>query len=606
MNSNDPRKLIIQGVFILLGLIYLSRLFYIQVIDDVSSNEIRRKLINPPRGLIYDRNGKLLVANQPVYDIWVKPNEVDYIDSFKLAKLLGLDTLDWRNTWIKIQKNIDKGRKKKWEKQLFVHQLSKERYARLQEHIYEYKGFSANLAVDRYYPNPAAAHILGYIAKTSSADLTKDAYYNGQDYIGRRGIERSYEKQLRGQKGFEFVLKDVKGKVVGPWENGKYDTMPLPGKELHTTIDIELQQYGEALMQNKLGSIVAIEPSTGEILAIVSSPSYDPGMMVGRVRSKNYGILQQDSLKPLYNRALMARYPPGSTFKIIMSLIALKEGVVGPNESIKCLKEKKIEGMVTCHDHEAPITGIRSAIKYSCNTYFSQLLKRIMGQKKYGGDAEKAYNEWRDYVISFGLNQQLNHEGFSEKSGWVPEAEVYNKLYGKGRWKAPTIISLSVGQGELLLTPLQIANFFSVVANKGNYIPPHLVKLVGNDSAYNSTFYKRQFVSIEEKYFLPVIEGLEEVVEDGTAKMSKIPGIRMGGKTGTAENPHGEDHSVFAALAPIEEPKIAICVFVENSGFGSTWAAPIASLMIEKYLSDTIAQSRLWLEKRMLEGSLVD
>ncbi len=605
MNSNDPKKLIIQGVFLLLGLIYLSRLFYIQIIDDVSSNEIRRKMINPPRGLIYDRNGVLMVANQPVYDIWVKPNEVAYVDSFRLARFLGLDTLSWRKHWAKVNEQIKKGRKKRWEQQVFVHQLSQERYSRLQEHIYEFDGFTAKLAIDRYYPNPAAAHMLGYIAKTNAVDLKSDRYYNGQDYIGRRGLERSYEKELRGQKGFEFILKDVKGKISGAWENGKYDTMPLPGKDLHTTIDVRLQQYGEALMKNKLGSIVAIEPKTGEILAIVSSPTYDPGMMVGRVRSENYSILLQDTLKPLYNRALMARYPPGSTFKILMSLIGLKEGVVGEYEHIKCMKDHKKEGMVTCHDHKERIDGIRTAIKFSCNTYYSQLFKKIIGQKKYHGNTEEAYNQWRDYLISFGLNQQLNEEGFSERSGWVPQANVFNKLYGSGRWKAPTIISLSVGQGELLLTPLQIANMYSVVANKGYYITPHIVKKVGEDLAFEAAFYERKYTPIEEKYFEPIMEGLEEVMEEGTGKTSKIEGIRMGGKTGTAENPHGEDHSVFAGIAPLDHPEIAICVFVENSGYGSAWAAPIASLMTELYLVDSISDKRKWLEKKMLEGSLI-
>lgn len=598
MRSQDPRKLVIQAIFLVLGLVYLSRLFYMQIIDEVSTNEIRKKKIAAPRGLIYDRNGVLLVANQPVYDVWVKPSKVIDLDTFKLSKLLGLDSVDFRARW----KNVSA--KRKWENKLFVSQISQQRYTRLQEMIDDFPGFTMEQGKDRVYPEHGAAHILGYISKTIPSDL-QDSYYSGLDYIGRTGLEKSYEKKLRGLKGTHFFLRDVKGKNLGTWEDGLHDTLAIPGEDLTTTIDIKLQKYGEALMQNKLGSIVALEPSTGEILALVSSPSFDPGMMVGRVRSENYKILEEDTLKPLYNRALMARYPPGSTFKTIMSLIALEEGVVGEYEHVKCLKDHKIEGMVTCHDHKKN-KGIREAIKYSCNTYYSVMLKRIMGQAKFGGEASKAYDHWRNMVTSFGLNQKLNREGFGEKSGWVPKHDIYDKLYGKKHWKAPTIISLSVGQGELLLTPLQIANVYAVVANRGFYISPHLVKRVGSDSLIDSTFYQKHFVPISKRHFDPVLDGLEAVVEDGTAKYSSIPGVKMLGKTGTAENPHGEDHSIFAALSPRKDPKIVICVFVENSGYGSTWAAPIASLMIEKYLKGFIEKpSRKRLEKKMLEGKLL-
>lgn len=599
MNTHHPRKLIIQLIIIAIGVIYLSRLFYIQVIDDTSSSEVRGKRIDPPRGLIYDRNGELIVNNVAVFEINVIPKYTKEFDSLKFCRLAGVEIEDVRADL-----------KEMWQypktKQTLVKQLTSIQYAKLQENLHEFEGFSSSMSTARRYPFKSAAHVLGDVGKVSRGDIRRsNHYYNGLDYIGKTGIEKAYEKDLRGVRGKRFLLFDVHNKVKGSYKDGEYDTMSVPGGNLISTLDIDLQNYGEDLMRNKLGSIVAIEPETGEVLAFITSPNFDPNLMVGKNRGKNFIQLRDDTLKPLFNRPTMALYPPGSTFKIIMSLIALQEGVVGQYEYLKCLGDERVPGIVTCHEHDPLKKGIRQAIRISCNNYYSILYKRILSNHEKYGNTQKAYDSWRDYVMSFGLNKKLNKEHFIEARGNVPPSDYFNNIYGQGHWNGGTVISLSVGQGELLLTPLQIANFFAAIANRGSYITPHLVKGVEGRDSSRMLAFERQEIEIDKKHYEVVIDGLEEVVTLGTARESRIPSICMVGKTGTAQNPHGEDHSVFAAFAPKDKPKIAIAVFVENSGYGSAWAAPIASLMIEKYLNDSISDGRKQIEKRMLKGKLI-
>lgn len=599
MNNNHPRKLVIQIIMVAIGFLYLGRLFYIQVIDDTSSSEVRGKRIDPLRGLIYDRDGDLVVNNVAIFDINVIPKYTVDFDTTKLIKLVDVPIED-------IRERIKEMHQYPRTEQTLVRQLPAEQYAAFQEYLHEFPGFSSKMSTARRYPNRTAAHVLGDVGKVSRGDIQRsNNYYNGLDYIGKSGIEKAYEKDLRGIRGKQFLLYDVHNKVKGSYKDGDYDTMPVPGRNLISTLDIDLQNYGEALMQNKLGAIVAIEPATGEVLAFVTSPGFDPNLMVGKDRGKNFVQLRDDTLKPLFNRPTMAPYPPGSTFKPLMSLIGLQEGVIGTHEHIKCIGAEKVPGIVTCHDHER-LTGMRHAIELSCNNYYSTLYKRILSNHKVHRNTENAYTKWREYVTSFGIGQKLNKERFIEHKGNIPEAEYFNKLYGQGHWNGATVVSLSVGQGELQLTPLQIANMYAAIGNRGYYIDPHLVKKVdGVDSSKMVPFVKHN-IAIEPQHFEVVIDGLEDVVTKGTAKTSRIPSINMVGKTGTAQNPHGEDHSIFAAFAPKKQPKIAICVFVENSGYGSAWAAPIASLMIEKYINDTICTERLGMEQKMLKGNLIE
>ncbi len=597
MNA-EIRKLVIQIIIISVVVIYLTRLFYIQVVDRTSASEIRKKEVRAPRGLIKDRNGEVIVANQPMYDLMLVAKNLKHFDTLLLCDLIRVEKK------IIIDK-LDKAKKLPYKPFLFKRQLDFKEYAVFQEHLHELTGFYSQVQTRRAYPFRSAAHVMGYVGKVDSSQILKfKGVYNDQDFIGKTGLESTYESYLKGSKGESWLLYDVHNRVKGKFKNGERDKLPVPGLNLVTSIDIDLQNYGEELMNNKRGSVVAIEPSTGEIIAFISSPSYDPSGMVGGKRGDVFEKLKKDTLKPLFNRPVMAMYPPGSTFKTIMSLIGLEEGFVKSKTKYKCNGLKKIPGIVTCHDHDK-VKGIRDAIRFSCNNYYSLLMKEHFSQKKFT-NASIAYERWYDYVSSFGLGKKLTKEFPFETSGNLPKYNYYDKLYGKGRWKAPTIISLSVGQGELLMTPIQIANVFAVIANRGYYISPHLVKWIELENGKKEIKFDTLKIPVDKRHFEKVVSGLEDVVQKGTARRSKIKSIDMCGKTGTAENPHGKDHSVFAAFAPKDQPKIAIAVFVENSGFGSTWAAPIASLMIERYINKEIrGKQRLSMEKRMLEGNLI-
>lgn len=595
------RKYVMQTIIIVVGVILLLRLFHLQVIDtkykrSAASNVLRYVTDYPLRGLIYDRHGDLLVYNEASYDLMVIPRQVAVFDTLEFCKLLDIDMEAFHT-------KLNRARQHSMHRpSVFERQISKETYATFQEKLFRYPGFYVQPRTLRAYPYPIAALTLGYIGEVSQSIIDADPYYRSGDYYGVSGIERSYEEVLRGEKGLQIKLVDVFNRVMGSYKNGLYDTLPVHGKNLYTTLDARLQEYGELLMTNKKGGIVAIEPATGEILALISTPAYDPNLLVGRARSGNYSKLFLDPNKPLFNRALMAQYPPGSTFKMLNALIALNEGVVTPRERISCAMGYQAGGLrVRCHEHPAP-TDVVGSIQYSCNAYYCQVFRAIIDNKRYGSVRE-AFNVWRAYLESFGLGLRLDTDMPSVGRGNVPTAEYYDSYHGKNRWRSLSVISLAIGQGELGITPLQMANMTAIIANRGYYITPHIVKAIGAPDNLQEKFTKRHYSKIEAKHFEPIVEGMFQVMEAGTGRGSRIDNLSVCGKTGTVQNPHGKNHSTFVAFAPKENPQIAICVFVENSGYGSTWAAPIASLMIEKYIKGKV--NREYLEERIIDGNLM-
>lgn len=564
--------------------------------NSADNNSQRHETIYPARGLIYDRNGKLLVYNEAAYDLKIIPRQMQTFDTLELCNILDID----KKTLIKAIKKAK--RYSYYKPSTIVKQISSETYGALQEKLFKYKGFFVQARTIRKYPEKTAAHVLGYIGEVNKKTTEKDPYYQAGDYIGISGIEKSYEKELRGIKGKRIYLVDVHNRIQGKFMDGKYDKPAISGKNLISTLDAGLQAYGELLMKNKIGSVVAIEPKTGEILCFISSPTYDPNLLVGRKRGKNYKKLAQDSLNPLFNRALAAKYPPGSIFKTIQALIGMQLGLITPFTGFICNK-----ALVGCHNHPSANT-VQEAIKMSCNPYFYQVYKRIIQQgisKNMFEDAREGLKIWRKYVMSFGLGEKLNIDLSGMKAGFVPSVKFYDKWYGKKRWAFSTIYSNSIGQGEVEVVPLQMANLAATIANRGYYYTPHVIKSIGDSGKIRDEYTYYHKTLIDEKWFEPVINGMYDVVNSpgGTAHRAHIDSIVVCGKTGTAQNPHGEDHSVFIAFAPRDNPQIAIAVYVENSGFGGTWAAPIASLLIEKYLTGKI--SNKYKEKRILEADFI-
>ena len=600
MDIFGKRKYLIIAIFLAVGLIFILKLFNIQVIDtdykEYATNQVLREIVQyPNRGLIYDRNGKLIVYNKPAYDLLVTPREVETFDTTYFCKLVDISKEE-------LIAGIKKAREySPYKPSILVKQISPETFAILQEQLYKFKGFHAQSRTLREYSSPVAAHVLGYVSEVNADDIERDSYYKSGDYIGANGLERTYEKQLRGTKGIKKQLVDVHNRIQGSYRNGSEDTPAKIGKNIYCTLDLDLQEYAEKLFQNKKGSVVAIEPSTGEVLVMLSAPTYDPNLLVGRVRGTNYNKLLADTLKPLFNRATQAKYPPGSTFKIINTLIGLQEGAINTSTLFTC--NGRASTPISCtHNHVTPLNVI-DAIRESCNSFLWNTFRAIINHDK---TSEESFNEWRSYAESFGVGEKLGSDFPNELEGDLPKADMYNGIYGKGHWNALTIRSLAIGQGELGTTPLQIANISATVANRGFYITPHLIKAVENDTI-NRNFDLKHFVKILPENFEPIINGMEQVVTNtSVAYRAKIPGIVMCGKTGTAQNPHGKDHSVFTAFAPKDNPKIAISVYVENSGYGATYAAPIASLIVEKYLNDTIATSRKWIEREMMDMNLLN
>ncbi len=584
----SARQNIIILMFLIVGILFTIRLFYIQIIDDsweISSNKnaLRNKIQYPSRGLIYDRYGKLMVYNEATYDLMVAPNQITQLDTIELANLLDLTVEDVRNRLIKARTYS------LFASSIFEKQITKETYGFIEEKLYKFPGFYVQPRTLRYYPLPIAAHTMGYIGEVNDKILSENPYYSIGDYIGISGIEKSYEEVLRGRKGVKVMMVDVHNREKGSFRNGEFDTVAIPGRNIWSSIDMKLQEYGEKLMQNKKGSIVAIEPSTGEILCIVSSPSYDPNLMVGHTRSKNYMNLIKDSInKPLFNRALMALYPPGSTFKIANALIGLQEGVLTPDTKFTCEGGFVFGNLkVGCHHHASPLNLVQS-IQYSCNAYYCKAFRAIIDNRKKYKNTREAYNKWRSYLVKMGFGTTFDTDLPYELKGFIPTAEYYDRYHGKNRWKSLSIISLGIGQGELGTTPLQLANFTAMIANRGYYHKPHIVKAIGRQDSINTKYSRKNYVGINPEYFIPVIQGMENVVLSGTATKARITDITTAGKTGTAQNPHGKDHALFIGFAPIDKPQIAIAVVVENAGFGGVWAAPIASLMIEYYFNRKI------------------
>ncbi len=598
--SPDPRKKQIIIIILTIGFVFLGRLFYLQLIDQTyklsSQNNVLRYMIQyPARGMIYDRNGELLVYNEAAYDLMVIPRQVKLIDTAEFCQLLKINPESY------VQRMQRARQHSSHRPSVFLEQVSKEDYGFIIEKMYRFPGFYFQARTLRRYPIPIAAHTLGDIGEVNRSEMNADPYYRMGDYIGKSGIERFYEHELRGKKGLKIILVDVFNREMGSFQDGKFDTMPVAGKNLHISIDAALQQYGEELMRNKSGSIVAIEPATGEILALVTSPVYDPNLLVGRIRGENFNALLNDSLKPLINRAISGTYPPGSTFKMVNALVAMQQGAISPATQFNCQGPSSLPIRCT-HSHESPL-ALHSALEHSCNPYFWNTFRSMLNNARIG-NLKEAYEHWYQAMYNFGFGHRFNTDIPFELPGNIPTREYFDRIY-RGSWNALTVRSLSIGQGEILLTPLQLANMAAVIANEGHYYPPHILKHIEGNDEIDERFTRRMESGIDQHHFGVVKDAMLDVFEGerGTARWYRVDGIKAAGKTGTVQNPHGKDHSLFIAFAPVEEPQIAISVIVENGGFGSIWAAPIASLMIEKYLKKDV--SRKVLDQRMKEGVIL-
>ncbi len=589
-NQYQERSTVIRIIFLTVGIIFIVRLAFMQVFDSEYRRQADRQALRPitqfpARGLIYDRNGELLVYNEAVYDLMVIPRMTKGLDTNMFCRVMGITRDEFDARMRKACKYST------YSASPFMKQVSKEEYGSWENSLYKFRGFYVQQRTLRVYDKPIAAHVLGYVGEVDKDDIKNDKYYKQGDYIGKSGLERSYEEVLRGVKGKRIMQVDVYNRQIGSYMNGAHDTIAIEGGNLYTTIDAELQEYAEGLMANKRGCIVAIEPSTGEVLAMVSAPGYDPNLLVGRVRGENYQMLLQDISRPLLNRALIEHYPPGSIFKVAQAVTALQLGVITPNSGFVCDKS-----LVGCHNHPSA-RSVQEAIKMSCNPYFYQVYRRVIQQGKYKSiykDSPYGLTVWRDYMLRFGFGQKMGIDlpASGITPGFIPDTAFYNKRYGRERWAFSTIYSNSIGQGEVTVVPIQMANLACIVANRGYYITPHLVRYYGPDSVRNEEFYTKHETGINKAYFDIAANGMYDVVHvaGGTARRANIPDIDICGKTGTAQN-IGEDHSVFICFAPKEKPKIAVAVYVENArGGGGYWAAPIASLVIEKYIRGEVTR----------------
>jgi len=605
MNSFFARKYVIQGIFIASALVIILRLLFVQIIDDsyylsAYNNVLRKIIVYPARGVILDRNSKVLVQNQPIYELMVTPREMAEMDTLSFCELLDIDKAEF-------EKRIDKARKfSPYRASIFAKQISDTTYARFQEHLYEYRGFYVQKRTIRSYPDSIAAQFLGYVNEVNERDIERSkGFYRPGDDIGVNGVERAYEKLLRGQRGVRNVLVDAFNRPKGSFADGKYDTLAVAGDELISSLDKELQKMAENFLKNKIGSIVAIEPKTGEILTFASSPTYDPNLMAGREKGNNYMELLNNPYMPMFIRPTQAQYPPGSVFKIVSALVAQQSGSITPTTVFNCpggyrYGRNSVMGCTHVHGRTDLVYGIQS----SCNTYFGHTYAQMIDHR--GKRPVDAYKDWREAVMKFGIGRELGIDLPNEKGGLLPTADYYTKHFGNDKWTSAYNISLSIGQGEMGITPLQMANIMAIVANRGYYYRPHLIKGIGEKKISKPEFTEKISVDVDARYFEPVIEGMSRAVNmpGGTAYSVKIQDIEMCGKTGTAQNPHGENHAVFFAFAPRVDPKIAIAVFVENAGYGGTWAAPMASMIVEKYLKDTITLPK-YIHDRITNGNLL-
>ncbi|MCH2198469.1 MAG: penicillin-binding protein 2 [Flavobacteriales bacterium] len=594
------RRYIITGIFLLFGVIFIARLFSLQVATDdwrAKAAELTEEKVKiyPSRGLIYDRNGELLVANRAIYDLMATPRKVAPFDTVAFCDLIKMDVEDFEESFNKAK------RYSRYKASVIKKQIDPEDFARIAEQLHKYPGFYGQTRTVRNYTRGIGAHVLGDFAEAGPKDIERNSYYMPGDYIGKGGIERTYEEELRGRKGAKYVLVDVRNNVQESFDGGRLDTAAVQGKDLTITLEADLQAYAEKLMQNKLGSVVAIEPKTGEILALVSAPGWDPNLLVGSQRGTNYAQLQGDSLKPLYTRAIQGQYRPGSIFKMVQSLIALQDGKITPATRITCNR-----GIIGCHGAHS-YDDLEGAIMHSCNPYFHQVMKRMVEQGEEDSrfkDAQIGLNAWKEKIHRFGFGTDLNSDIPRILKGNVPGSSYYDNIYGELSWAYSTIYSISIGEGELLINPLQMANLSAIIANRGYYYPPHVIKSVGTDGKPEQ-FLEPVSTGVDEQHFETVVNAMQKVVDTpgGTARRARIEGIEVCGKTGTVQNDPLPDHSVFIAFAPKDDPQIAVSVYVEWSGFGGTWAAPIASLLIEQYLNDSIANPAK--EQRILDAEFL-
>ena len=607
MKFNRKNKLIIG--LCTAAAILVVKLFSIQIIEDkykmdAENNSMVYSIIYPTRGIIHDRNEKILVGNKVAYDLLVTPREVEEFDTLALSKVLDVTPEFIKGKMDEYRRNR---RRIGWQTVIMIKQMPQETYMKFSEVEYKFPGFRGQARSIREYPFNAGGNLLGYVSEVDSRFIERNPEYKVGDYAGKTGIEAAREKELRGEKGYNIMLRDSRNKIMSRYQNGEMDKEAVPGKNITTTIDAELQHYGQMLMNNKVGSLVALEPSTGEILAMVSSPGIDVDMLANI--GQHYGDIASNPYKPMFNRAVQAPYPPGSVFKLVNGLIGLQEKVVSPNTYYPCRMGYHFgKNKLGCHAHKSPI-NFEESIMMSCNAYYCYILRDLLENKKYGS-IEETMDKWKEYVQSFGFGKKLGSDFPSELGGFIPDSKYYNKVYGKGGWKATTVISLSIGQGEIGCTPLHLANLCATIANRGFYYIPHIIK----DSEHVSIdpkYKERHYTMVDTTHFPKVIGGMYRAVNSGfgsggTASIAAVKGLDICGKTGTAQNPHGHDHSVFICFAPKDNPKIAVAAYVENGGFGATWAAPIASLLTEMYLTGEISQERKYLEERILDGNLLD
>ena len=607
MKLNRQNKLLIG--LCTAALILIAKLFSIQIVNDryklaAENNSLAYTTIYPNRGIIHDRNGKILVGNKVSYDLMVTPREVEAFDTLAFCDVLGVE-LEWVREKMKEYRRFRS--RIGWRTVVMIKQMPQESYMRFAEVAYKFPGFRGQARSIREYPYNAGGNLLGYVSEVDARYIERhEGEYQSGDYAGKTGIEAAREKELRGEKGYNIMLRDSRNKIMSRYQDGEMDKEAIPGKNITTTIDAELQHYGQMLMGNKVGSLIAIEPATGEILTMVSSPGIDVDMLADI--GKHYGDIVNDPYKPMFNRTVQASYPPGSVFKLVNGLIGLQEGVITPNTHYKCNMGYHFgRNKLGCHAHKSPV-DFEESIMMSCNAYYCYILRDLLENGKNGTIAE-SMDKWNDYVKSFGFGRKLGSDFPSELGGFIPDSKYYNRVYGKGAWKGTTVISLSIGQGEIGCTPLHMANLCATLANRGWYRTPHIIK----DSEHvkiDDKYHKKNYTMVDTVHFKKVVGGMYRAVNSGfgsggTASIAAVKGLDICGKTGTAQNPHGDDHSVFICFAPKDNPKIAVAAYVENGGFGATWAAPIASLLTEMYLNGEICPERKYLEERVLEGNLL-
>ena len=608
MKLNRENKLLIG--LCTAAAILIAKLFSIQIIDDkyklaAENNSLVYSIIYPTRGIINDRNGNILVGNKVAYDLLVTPREVEEFDTLGLSKVLDVSPDFIKEKMSEYRRNR---RRIGWQSVVMIKQMPQETYMKFAEVAYRFPGFRGQARSIREYPFNAGGNLLGYVSEVDAKYIERhEGEYQSGDYAGKTGIEAAREKELRGEKGYNIMLRDSRNKIMSRYQNGEMDKEAVPGKDITTTIDANLQHYGQMLMNNKVGSLVAIEPSTGEILTLVSSPGIDVDMLADI--GQHYGEIARNPYKPMFNRAVQAPYPPGSVFKLVNGLIGLQEGVVSTSTHYPCSMGYHFgRNKLGCHAHKSPI-DFEESIMMSCNAYYCYILRDLLENKKYES-IDEAMDKWKEYVMSFGFGQKLGSDFPSELGGFIPDSKYYNRYYNKGGWKATTVISLSIGQGEIGCTPMHLANFCATIANRGYYYIPHIIK----DSEHveiDPKYKERHYTMVDTTHFPKVIGGMYRAVNSGfgsggTASIAAVEGLDICGKTGTAQNPHGNDHSVFICFAPKDNPKIAVAAYVENGGFGATWAAPIASLLTEMYLNGEISADRKPLEDRILNGNLLD